>query len=246
LTTSNKEGLIHLIINNWHFVFVLDIPKVLFFSKTRMVGFALQEDVFYFSSIQPKETKMEIQESLNRLIEGNERFVNDQLNGNLQDSSRREALEGGQNPYAIILSCADSRVVPELTFDTGLGEIFTIRVAGNVANSSSIASIEYAVAHLGSKLIVVLGHQSCGAVTAAVAGGDNGEHLNHLLGHISPAIEASGSEASITDVVKKNAQMTGDALKAKSSIIANAVNAGDVKIVSAYYNLDSGKVDFDS
>ena len=189
---------------------------------------------------------MEIQESLDRLIEGNGRFVNDTLNGNLQDSSRREALEGGQSPYAIILSCADSRVVPELTFDAGLGEIFTIRVAGNVANSSSIASIEYAVAHLGSKLIVVLGHQSCGAVTAAVAGGDNGEHLNHLLGHISPAIEASGSDASITDVVKKNAQMTGDELKTKSNIIANAVNAGDVKIVSAYYNLDSGKVDFDS
>ena len=123
---------------------------------------------------------MTIQEIEQRLIDGNEKFVANKLEGKLQDSNRRESLTKGQEPYAIILSCADSRVVPELAFDAGLGEIFVIRVAGNVANTSSIASIEYAVAHLGSKIIVVLGHQSCGAVTAAVQGGDNGYHLNHL------------------------------------------------------------------
>ena len=85
---------------------------------------------------------MEAQESLNRLKEGNARFVLDHLDGKLQDSARRESLVGGQKPYAIILSCADSRVVPEFAFDTGLGELFVIRVAGNVANSSSIASVK--------------------------------------------------------------------------------------------------------
>ena len=187
---------------------------------------------------------MTIQESLNRLKEGNARFVTDKLDGKLQNSSRRESIIGGQEPYAIILSCADSRVVPELTFDTGLGELFVARVAGNVANSSSIASIEYAVAHVGSKLIVVLGHQSCGAVTAALAGGDNGYNLNHLLAHITPAIVASKEGASVNDVAKINAELTVKELKSRSEIIKNAIDKGDVKVVPAYYNLDTGKVDF--
>ncbi|MCL4118617.1 UNVERIFIED_CONTAM: hypothetical protein GTU68_013546 [Idotea baltica] len=187
---------------------------------------------------------MTIQDSLNRLKEGNERFVADKLDGKLQDSSRRNDLTGGQQPYAIILSCADSRVVPELAFDTGLGELFVLRVAGNVANSSTIASIEYAVAHCGSKLIVVMGHQSCGAVTAALAGGDNGYNLNHLLSHIAPAMAKADDGAEVNDVVKINAELNADELKNRSSIIGNAVASDDVKIVSAYYNLDSGKVDF--
>lgn len=187
---------------------------------------------------------MTIEESVNRLKEGNSRFVEDLLDGKLQDSLRRDSLVGGQKPYAIVLSCADSRVVPEFTFDTGLGELFVVRVAGNVANSSSLASIEYAVANLGSNVIVVLGHQSCGAVTAAVGGGDNGPNLNHLLGHIAPAIEACGEGAAITDVIKKNAELTVGELKNKSSILREAIESGKVATLPAYYNLDTGKVDF--
>ena len=187
---------------------------------------------------------MTSQKSLNRLKEGNARFVADKLNGKLQNSSRRESLLDGQKPYAIILSCADSRIVPELAFDTGLGELFVVRVAGNVANSSSIASIEYAVAHLDTRLIVVLGHQNCGAVTAAVTGGDNGYNLNHLLAHIIPAITASKEGATVNDIAKKNAELTVKELKNRSEIIRNAIDKGDVKVVPAYYNLDSGKVDF--
>jgi len=107
-----------------------------------------------------------------------------------------------------------------------------------------MASIEYAVAHCGAKLIVVLGHQSCGAVTAAISGGDNGYNLNHLLSHITPAIANSKDGASVNDVVKTNANLTVEELTNRSSIIGNAVASGDVKIVSGYYNLDSGKVDF--
>ena len=186
---------------------------------------------------------MTIQEVLQRLKDGNARFVADKLDGKLQDSSRRGSLTGGQNPYAIILSCADSRVVPELAFDTGLGEIFVIRVAGNVANSSSIASIEYAVAHIGTPVIIVLGHESCGAVTAAVGGGDNGYNLNHLLSHITPAIAASEEGAAVNDVVKKNAELNAEELQNRSSIIRNAVSEGKLKIVPAYYHLGSGEVE---
>ena len=183
-------------------------------------------------------------EVLNRLKEGNERFTADKKEGKLQDRSRREELTKGQSPYAIVLSCADSRVVPELAFDSGLGELFTVRVAGNVANSSSIASMEYAVANLGTEIIVVMGHESCGAVTAAMSGGDNGYNLNHLLSHIAPAIAASGKDSPVNDVVKKNAQLTAEELKTRSTIIREASESGKVKIVPAYYKLESGKVDF--
>ena len=191
-----------------------------------------------------KKKNLTAAKALANLKAGNKKFVADKLEAKLQDKSRRKELTKGQNPYAIILSCADSRVVPELAFDAGLGELFTVRVAGNVANSSSIGSIEYAVAHCGTKLIVVMGHESCGAVTAAVAGGDNGYNINHLLSHITPAIAASAEGATITDIVKKNAEMTVEELKNRSAIIKNAVDSGDVEIVAAYYNLDGGKVDF--
>jgi carbonic anhydrase len=187
---------------------------------------------------------MNTSEVIDRLKQGNQRFVEDNLNREMQDNSRKNELVSGQSPFAVILSCADSRVVPELTFDTGLGELFVLRVAGNVANTSTIASIEYAVAHLGTEVIVVLGHQSCGAVTAAVGGGDNGYNLNHLLAHITPAIHSCGEGASVDDVIHENAKLTVEELANRSSIIGDAVKAGKLKIVPAYYHLDTGKVNF--
>ena len=158
--------------------------------------------------------------ALNKLKKGNDNFVNDTENVQVT-ASIRKGLTGGQSPYAIILSCADSRVLPESVFDANAGEIFTCRVAGNIANTSSIASIEYAVAHLGTKLIVVLGHESCGAVGAALAGGDNGYNLNHLLSHITPALAKCDSE-DVNDAVRVNAQLNAEELIARSSIISNA------------------------
>ena len=124
-------------------------------------------------------------EVLSKLKEGNQRFVENQLKNVPVDQTTKTELVKGQSPYAIILSCADSRVVPELIFNAGMGELFVVRVAGNVANTSSLASMEYAVAQLGTPIIVVLGHQNCGAVTAAVQGGDNGPNLNHYLAILS-------------------------------------------------------------
>jgi len=182
------------------------------------------------------------QEVLKRLKDGNKRYVADKMKRELQDSARRAELVAGQEPFAIILSCSDSRVVPELAFDTGLGELFIVRVAGNIANTDAIASIEYAVHHLHARTIVVLGHQSCGAVKAAIGGGDNGYNLNHLLAHITPAIAAAGSGASTDEVVKKNAALNADALIERSPILRDYKK--ELKIHAAYYNLDSGRVDF--
>ena len=186
---------------------------------------------------------MEITEVIQRLKDGNSRFVADKLDGKLQDSKRREALTGGQAPYAIVLGCADSRVVPEFIFDTGLGELFTVRVAGNIANPASIASIEYAVTQIKSSVIVVLGHESCGAVAAALDGGDTGYHLNLLLAHILPAKEAI-QDKDMTSIIKKNAELTASELELRSPILSEAVKSRQLKILPAYYHLASGEVEF--
>jgi len=121
------------------------------------------------------------EEAYERLREGNARFLSDTLEGAGRDEARRAMLADRQHPFAVILCCADSRVVPEITFDTGIGDLFVVAVAGNVASRSTIASIEYATAVLETKLIVVMGHQNCGAVAAAVAGADVSPHVDHLL-----------------------------------------------------------------
>ena len=185
------------------------------------------------------------QEALEKLKVGNLHFVSDKLDGKLQNSSRRNELLSGQHPSAIILSCSDSRVVPEFAFDTGLGELFVLRIAGNVATIPVLASIEYAVANLNVKLIVVMGHESCGAITAALEDHDGEEEKNfrHLFRYIAPAMRAV-KEKDINSIVKKNAELTGISIYKNSRIIQKEVDNKQVKIISAYYHLDSGKVDF--
>jgi carbonic anhydrase len=186
---------------------------------------------------------MEINEIIKRLKEGNNRFVSDTSERKLQDSMRRELLAGGQSPFAVILGCADSRVVPEIVFDTGLGELFTVRIAGNVANIASLASIEYAVAVLKVTVILVQGHSACGAVQAAIDGGDLGYNLNLLLTHITPAIEQTPG-GNIDEIIKKNAELNAEELVKRSAILSEAVKSGQLKIVPTFYNLESGEVEF--
>lgn len=183
-------------------------------------------------------------ELIAELKAGNSRYIKGSQGYPSQDTSRIDELTGGQEPPAIVLSCADSRVAPELLFDRGLGELFIVRVAGNVANTSSMASMEYAVAHCKAKIIVVLGHEACGAVNAAIAGGDNGRNLNHLLSFVAPAVHACGDGASTETVVKKNIENTISDLMKHSDIIKSAVDKGDVQFVPAYYKLDGGEVEF--
>ncbi|MDT8393775.1 MAG: carbonic anhydrase [Bacteroidales bacterium] len=186
---------------------------------------------------------MDKTEILNRLKAGNNNFVNNRLKANRQDSIRREELLEGQDPFAIILSCADSRVVPELIFDTGIGELFVVRVAGNIANTSSIASIEYAVAHLNAQVLAVLGHENCGAINAAMKGGNHGDNLSHLLSYLQPAISASKNEGA-NDIARTNAKLTVQELINRSAIIAKAAKSRNLVLLPAYYHLESGRVDF--
>jgi carbonic anhydrase len=182
--------------------------------------------------------------AMDRLVAGNARFCADQPIGAGRDASRRESLVDFQQPSAVILTCVDSRVAPLLAFDAGLGELVVVRVAGNVANTSSIASIEFAVAYLGTRLIVVLGHESCAAISAAIEGIDAGKNLNHLLDQIAPAVEAA-AERSVDAVARENSRHAASRLLRESSIIGDAVSAGEVKVVPAYYAIGSGAVTFD-
>lgn len=172
------------------------------------------------------------------------------MNG-IKDQSVQKLLISGQAPYAIVLSCSDSRVPPELVFDQGLGEIFVVRSAGQALDSSTIASIEYAVSHLGSNLIVVMGHQSCGAVKAALStlnGGDAGSvWLNNLVKDLHPRLKKfSGLPQSEGVKVESWSNVNGVAmdLMDRSEIISNAVKTGEVEIKRSLYHLDTGKVEW--
>lgn len=184
---------------------------------------------------------MTIDAIIQKLKEGNKRFVSDVSESKLNHNKIRKTLVEEQNPEVIILSCSDSRVVAEFIFDANLGELFVVRVAGNIASQSSIESIEFSVSKFESKVIVVLGHQNCGAVTEAIKHTKEGKDLGHLLSFISPAIDSSSS---VDEIVKKNTKLTSDKLYKSSETIKKAVDIGGLKIVSAFYNLDSGKVDF--
>ncbi|MHB8835358.1 MAG: carbonic anhydrase [Candidatus Methylomirabilia bacterium] len=184
-------------------------------------------------------------EALARLVEGNKRFVEMKLAHPDQDAGCRTALAKGQQPFAVVLGCSDSRVPPELIFDQGLGNLFVIRVAGNVADDIGLASIEYAVEHTGSQLVVVLGHERCGALTAAVKGGEFPGHLPALMTALQPAVEKSrGASADAVDAaVRANVELTAAQLRESKPILAEMVEKGEIKIVGARYDLDTGAVE---
>jgi carbonic anhydrase len=192
-------------------------------------------------------------EALARLMDGNKRYVENKMNVcGETTAAAREALAKGQKPYAIILSCSDSRVPPEIIFDKGLGELFVIRVAGNVPDPIVLGSIEYAVEHIGTHLIMVLGHERCGAVTATVAANGKGEgNIGAIVKEIAPAMkkakldkkcDARDKEKYIECVVSANAKMVAGNLAKQSKVIREMVHEGKVRIVAAKYDLDDGKV----
>ena len=182
-------------------------------------------------------------EALERLKQGNERFRTGSAEGAGRIGSRHEELITSQRPFAVLLSCSDSRVPTEIVFDTGLGDLFVVRVAGNVANQSSIASIEYALANLGTKLVVVMAHQNCGAVGAAIAGGDAGKNLNSLLSHIQPALDPQEPDADV--IARRNARVSAERLISESDIIRAATEDADVRIVTSFFHFSNGEVEFD-
>ena len=183
-------------------------------------------------------------DAMTRLMAGNARFVAYNEQHPDESAARRRALTGGQHPFAVILGCSDSRVPPELLFDEGLGDLFVIRVAGNVVDDDILASIEYAVEHLGTKLVVVLGHEKCGAVSAAVSGESTVGHLETLLSAIKPSVVATANSPGdhVHNCVVENARRVAQQIRGSEPVLKAAVNREGLKVVAADYELDTGKV----
>ena len=181
---------------------------------------------------------------LAELKAGNQHHVQTKYQHPHQTGTRRRELASGQHPHAVILACADSRVAPEIVFDQGLGDLFDVRVAGNIATDAEIGSIEYAVEHLHTPLIVVMGHQSCGAVGGAIEGGDAPGHLPTVMNEIKPAVdEARKLQGNLSDnAIRLNVENVVKKLRTSQPVLAEAVSAGKLKIVGAVYALDDGKV----
>jgi carbonic anhydrase len=190
-------------------------------------------------------------EALRELLAGNERFVSGRPSSPRRSPADFRQLSEGQHPFAVIVGCADSRVAPEILFDVGKGDVFVVRVAGNVVNGAGAVvkgSIEYAVAELNVPLIMVLGHSNCGAVKAAMAHLNAKDSLpgaiNDLVELIKPAVEQSKGESTdpLSAAIHKNVQIGVEKLKGLEPILATPVKEGKLKIVGGVYDLHTGKV----
>jgi carbonic anhydrase len=186
--------------------------------------------------------------SLKRLLEGNSRYVKG-VTLRHDFKHEREALAGGQNPYAAVLSCADSRIAPEYAFDSGRGDLFVCRVAGNFASDEMIASLEYSVAVLGTPLILVLGHDKCGAVDATIKSLKDDKplpgHMPSLVAAIAPAVKAvlPKGEDTLKNAIRQNVIDNMAKLKSATPILSAAVEQNKLKVVGGIYRLKDGRVE---
>ena len=185
---------------------------------------------------------------IKRLQEGNLRYVkNDPAPKNVK--ILRSALVKGQKPFVTVLTCSDSRVPPEMIFDESLGQVFVIRVAGNVADSAGIGSIEYAAEHLHTGLLLVLGHESCGAVKATIEGGEVPPNIGSLVWRLQPAVreaKAKGLKEKelLSSAVEQNVQQQIAWIMGNSAVIAKMADEGEVKVIGGIYDLETGAVRF--
>ena len=213
-------------------------------------GIAIAPSAFAKDTKPPPKPQNQISPdaALDRLMKGNARYV-EGASRRHDFKSEREALVGGQNPFASILSCADSRIAPEYAFDSGRGDLFVCRVAGNFANDDTVASLEYGVAVLNSPLILVLGHDSCGAVDATIKSlKDNTTlpgHLPSLVNALAPAVKAVADQPGdkLANAIRQNVRDVSAKLKSATPILSAAAADGKIKIVGGIYRLDSGKVE---
>lgn len=181
------------------------------------------------------------------LVEGNKRFINN-LNRDHDHLEMINETREGQHPFAVILSCMDSRTSTELIFDQGLGDIFSIRVAGNIVNNDILASIEYAVKYVGSKVLMVLGHTECGAIKSAKQGVEDG-HITALLDRIQPSIskallQDSGNHLFHDEVAYANVENSLEEILTRSDIVKQMFKKGEIGIIGGVYNVENGQVDF--
>lgn len=180
-------------------------------------------------------------------MKGNDRYVEGRMKRH-DFIAERPALALGQNPFAGILGCADSRVGPEYAFDIGRGDVFVCRVAGNFADVNSIASFEYSVAVLGTPFILVLGHSKCGAVDAAVKAVKDGKefsgHIPSLIKALRPAVKAAQDQPGdlLDNAIKQNVVLNVEKLRTAGPILSEAVQRGKLKVAGGIYSLDTGRV----
>lgn len=199
------------------------------------------------SSAHHKESKVVSVASWSELGEGNLRFIKGKPNAR-EYIEKRKQLASGQTPKYIVLTCSDSRLSPELIFDKNLGELFVVRTAGNIADAIALGSMEYAVEHLGSSVLIILGHEKCGAVAAACEGHSMPSvNLEAIVKKINPAIadmktQFSGDQLKTLAIRANIYRSSNDVIK-NSSIIKEAVDAGKLQIITAIYRLDSGEVE---
>lgn len=181
-------------------------------------------------------------EALNRLIQGNQRYVKDQLEHPNRTQESREAVKAQQFPFATILGCSDSRVSPEILFDQGIGDLFVVRVAGNVVGPVELDSIDYSALYLGSSLILVLGHENCGAVTAVFT--NNAKDIPTVAEKIQPAVEIvqKTENNTLENAVKKNIHLVVKQLK-NTPVISKLYKSGKIEVAGAYYHLKNGEVE---
>ena len=195
------------------------------------------------------------EEALNRLRKGNERFVSDSsiFNNALSHKSRRHSLAEDQDPFAIILGCSDSRVSSEIVFDQGLGDLFVVRVAGNIVAPSQIGSIEFAVERFGARLVVVMGHSRCGAIQATLdslrrPSEDQSRNLRSIIDRIRPSLELldmdQDPEITLQQAVRANIHSSVSQLQYESRILEQLIKESDLLILGAEYSLDTGIVNF--
>jgi len=188
---------------------------------------------------------LNVQQSLKKLLDGNKRCVVCKQQNPRQDARRRKEVSKGQKPFAVIVGCSDSRIPPELIFDQGLGDLFVVRLAGNIVDALAMGSIEYAVEHLGTKLIVVLGHGKCGAVTAATKGPDAPGHVGAIVKAIQPAVKKVQKMPGdlVDNAIRANASLVVNKIKSSKPILAEMVNKGEIEVIGAYYNIETGAVE---
>ncbi len=185
------------------------------------------------------------EEALERLMSGNRRYARSKMTHPGQAADRRESLVSGQHPFAIVLGCSDSRIPPEIIFDQGLGDIFVVRVAGNIVDDTVTGSIEYAAGHLEVQLLLVLGHSRCGAVNAAMTEDGREGCIPGILAAIGPAVErARGMPGDLAENAEKiHVRMTAEHLRETGPLLSGLVEEGRLLVVAAYYDLASGAVE---
>lgn len=180
------------------------------------------------------------EESIRRLMEGNRRYMSGTLAAK-DVGARRNETKSGQHPFAVIVTCSDSRVVPEFIFDTNIGDVFIIRTAGNIIDRITLGSIEYGAEHLHTPLVVVLGHEKCGAVTAACSGGECGPNIAAIMKKLKKAVRKGKQEVEKSSSANIKAVM--DEMRRKSEIIRHLEQEGKLKIVGMKYYFEDGRVE---